>query len=83
MFRKFYIYYSILVSVSVQDACQPHISHINIYIYGFLPQPSWTPLPCQYTKTVLKNMKGFEWDLGQGLCERVALQGRLKQSSEK
>ena len=24
MFRKFYIYYSILVSVSVQDACQPH-----------------------------------------------------------
>ena len=52
------------------------VSHIY-HIYGFLPQPSWTPLPCQYTKTVLKNMKGFEWDLGQGLC------GRLKQSREK
>ena len=51
------------------------VSHIN-HIYGFLPQPSWTPLPCQYTKTVLKNMKGFEWDLGQGLCERVALQAQ-------
>ena len=79
MFRKFYIYYSILVSVSVQDACQPHISHIWVLATTILDSLALS----QYTKTVLKNMKGFEWDLGQGLCERVALQGRLKQSSEK